>query len=188
MIYNWKKLVDNQYDPNSMNARITSAIGNPVLVKSLTCNSAFALLLLSAATEALLALGKELTGRPMAPLVIRAALMTKSFGWPNKAPIRASTGMVISAHTVEDKKFATTAITVSNTEKTSQDQALLGSIVFIDSVMSDKSPDLSTASPSTMPPPMSVSTGQGRFCQSLVVRKPSACSNIIPASPKIPIC
>jgi hypothetical protein len=53
------------------------------------------------------ALGKELIGNPIAPLVIIAAAITKSLGWPIIVPIFSISGITIIAQTDEDKKFDT---------------------------------------------------------------------------------
>lgn len=80
---------------------MSPVIGPPVRIKSRVVSAWFG------ATAAALALGNELTGKLMAPLVIIAAAITKSFGCPTAIPILATTGIVTSAQTVEDKKFAT---------------------------------------------------------------------------------
>merc|ERR1719473_2580636 len=93
---------------------------NPTLEKSELFNTCTPYL---SRTANEFALGNDDTGKPMAPEVMKAHIITSSSGWLIASPTCTTTGISSTAATVDEMKFAKIPTSAVNASKTAYGDA-----------------------------------------------------------------
>lgn len=140
----------------------------------------------------LLMFGKPLVGRPMAPLAIRTAPMTRRLGCGSDMlwPTCCTSGSTISAATVWLMKVAMTRIRPQKTTSTPY-KLIPSTLLVMDSAMVCNRPEELTDLPSARPPAARMMMVHKKLLKSSLVRMPVPKNNtsgiiaITPMSPKM---
>ena len=121
----------------------------------------------------LLILGKPLVGKPIAPLAMSTAPMTRRFGCGSAIcwPTCCTSGSTMSAATVWLMNVATTKIKPAKTMRTLY-RLIPSTPLVIDSAMVCSNPDELTDLPSARPPAARMMMVQRKLLKSSLVRMP----------------
>ena len=114
------------------------------------------------------ALGKEETGNPIAPDVMKAQSITSNSGCPIATPTCTTTGISNTAATVDEMKLAKTPTSPVKARITTYAEAP-SNIFSITSPTTTNKPLLSTQTPRLSPPPSRISVSQLNELKSGVV-------------------